>query len=89
VTDGRDPTADDDTENLSRRRDLYVDLLRGCLTRELFLTAEAHDIDLSEWPGDADELRSILGANKWHLGSLPQGKVSQTSPIREVSGLTL
>ena len=48
-------------------RDRYVDLLMGCLTRELFLDEEAHDVDLSEWPGDVDELRGTLRANGWRL----------------------
>ncbi len=39
----------------------------GCLTRELFLTEETHDVDLSEWPGDTDMLRSVLKANRWRL----------------------
>lgn len=67
MTDGRNPTADDETENLSTQRDLYVDLLMGCLTRELFLAEETHDVDLSEWPGDPEELRATLRANKWRL----------------------
>ncbi len=69
MTSGRNPTADDETENLSRQRDLYVDLLMGCLTRELFLTEETHDVDLSQWPGDTDMLRSVLKANRWRLTS--------------------
>ena len=48
-------------------RDRYVDLLMGCLIRELFLAEETHDVDLSEWPGDSDKLRSILKANNWRL----------------------
>ena len=48
-------------------RDRYVDLLMGCLTRELFLDEEAHDVDLSEWPGDVDELRGTLRTHGWRL----------------------
>jgi O-methyltransferase len=48
-------------------RDRYVDLLMGCLTRELFLDEEAHDVDLREWPGDVAELRATLRANSWRL----------------------
>jgi O-methyltransferase len=48
-------------------RDRYVDLLMGCLTRELFLDEEAHDVALDEWPGNADELRTTLKANGWRL----------------------
>ena len=38
-------------------RDRYVDLLMGCLTRELFLDEETHDIDLSTWPDPAHPTR--------------------------------
>jgi len=48
-------------------RDRYVDLLMGCLTRELFLDEEAHDVDLADWPGDVDALRDTLRANQWRL----------------------
>ncbi|MEZ5165388.1 MAG: TylF/MycF/NovP-related O-methyltransferase [Acidimicrobiales bacterium] len=48
-------------------RDRYVDLLMGCLTRELFLDEETHDVDLREWPGDVDELRGVLRARGWRL----------------------
>ena len=48
-------------------RDSYVSLLMGCLTRELFLDEEAHDVDLEEWPGDTSELRTTLKANGWRL----------------------
>ncbi|MDW3217278.1 MAG: TylF/MycF/NovP-related O-methyltransferase [Acidimicrobiales bacterium] len=48
-------------------RDRYVDLLMGCLTRELFLDEEAHDVDLAEWPGDSEELRSTLRSHGWRL----------------------
>jgi O-methyltransferase len=48
-------------------RDRYVDLLMGCLTRELFLGEEAHDVDLEDWPGDTDALRATLKTNGWRL----------------------
>lgn len=48
-------------------RDRYVDLLMGCLTRELFLDEEAHDVDLGAWPGDADRLRATLAEHGWRL----------------------
>lgn len=48
-------------------RDRYVDLLMGCLTRELFLDEEAHDVDLADWPGYTDEMRTTLRTNGWRL----------------------
>ena len=45
----------------------YLDLLAGCLTRELFLDQEWWDVDLRDWPGDPDDLRSVLGARRWRL----------------------
>jgi O-methyltransferase len=48
-------------------RDRYVDLLMGCLTRELFLDEEMHDVDLGEWPGAVDDLRDVLRTNGWRL----------------------
>lgn len=48
-------------------RDRYVDLLMGCLTRELFLDEEAHDVELSDWPGDVEELRTTLRVHGWRL----------------------
>ncbi|MDE0701325.1 MAG: class I SAM-dependent methyltransferase [Acidimicrobiaceae bacterium] len=73
MTSGQKPAADHETKKpltnkkLSAQGDRYVDLLMGCLTRELFLAEETHDVDLSEWPGNSDELRSVLKANGWHL----------------------
>ncbi|MEZ5247370.1 MAG: TylF/MycF/NovP-related O-methyltransferase [Acidimicrobiales bacterium] len=55
------------TTTAAELRDRYVDLLMGCLTRELFLDEETHDIDLAEWPGDTDELRATLRDNGWRL----------------------
>ena len=50
-------------------RDRYVDLLMGCLTRELFLNEETHDIDLSTWPGPGtpDGVKAALRAHGWRV----------------------
>jgi len=50
-------------------RDRYVDLLMGCLTRELFLDEEVHDVEIASWPGPGTpgELRSTLGTAGWRL----------------------
>ena len=50
-------------------RDRYVDLLMGCLTRELFLDEETHDIDLSTWPGPGtpDGVKAALRAHGWRV----------------------
>ena len=48
-------------------RDRYVDLLMGCLTRELFLEEESHDVDLATWPGDVEELLAVLRPRGWRL----------------------
>jgi len=45
----------------------YLDLLAGCLTRELFLDQEWWDADLREWPGDAEALRAELRARGWRV----------------------
>lgn len=51
--------------------DRYLDLLTGCLTRELFLDEEARNIDLNIWVdeagGDLDTLREVLRANDWRI----------------------
>ncbi len=54
---------------MSSARERYIDLLMGCLTRELFLAEETHDVDLAAWPGPGtpDELRSTLGVEGWRL----------------------
>jgi hypothetical protein len=41
----------------------------GCLTRELFLDEETHDIDLSTWPGPGtpDEVNAALRTHGWRL----------------------
>ncbi len=45
-------------------RDRYIDLLMGCLTRELFLDEEVHDVDLSK---ASPELRATLKTEGWRL----------------------
>ena len=52
-----------------RARNRYVDLLMGCLTRELFLDEETHDVDLSHWPGPGsrDELVATLRSQGWRV----------------------
>jgi len=49
--------------------DRYVDLLMGCLTRELFLDHEHHDVSLADWPGPGtpDELLATLRTHQWRL----------------------
>ncbi len=51
--------------------DRYLDLLTGCLTRELFLDEEARNIDLNIWVdeagGDLDTLREVLRTNDWRI----------------------
>ena len=41
----------------------------GCLTRELFLDEETHDIDLSTWPGPGtpDEVKAALRTHGWRV----------------------
>jgi O-methyltransferase len=50
-----------------RATDLYLDLLRRCLTRELFLDEEVHDVNLAEWPDGADSVRPLLKDRSWRL----------------------
>jgi O-methyltransferase len=45
----------------------YLDLLSGCLTRELFLDQEVRDVDLREWPGGRNAVLSILRTHGWRL----------------------
>jgi len=44
--------------------DLYIDLLMGCLTRELFLDEEVHDVNLRD---ASPELRATLKSEGWRL----------------------
>jgi O-methyltransferase len=46
----------------------YLDLLAGCLTRDLFLGEEVRDADLSTWPGgEPGGLRADLKARGWRV----------------------
>lgn len=46
----------------------YLDLLAGCLTRDLFLDEEVRNVDLRQWPdGDPEELRTMLRERGWRL----------------------
>lgn len=46
----------------------YLDLLKGCLTRDLFLDEEVRNVDLRLWPtGDPDTLRELLREHRWRL----------------------
>lgn len=46
---------------------LYLDLLQRCITRELFLDEEAHDVDVGLWPGDRQVLERTLEERRWRL----------------------
>lgn len=45
----------------------YLDLLRGTLTRELFIDQEVRDVDLTAWPGGRDEILPVLRDHRWRL----------------------
>lgn len=48
----------------------YLELLAGCLTRDLFLDEEVRNVDLRQWPGEPDQveaLRATLRTNGWRL----------------------
>ena len=45
----------------------YLDLLRRCLTRELFLDQEWWDADLTQWPGGAASVRPLLRERGWRM----------------------
>jgi hypothetical protein len=48
--------------------DLYLDLLAGCLTRDLFLDEEVRNVDLRDWPGGEPEgLRAMLRERRWRV----------------------
>jgi O-methyltransferase len=47
--------------------DRYLELLMGCLTRELFLDQEWWDADLKEWPGDAESTAAELRQRGWRM----------------------
>ena len=60
--------ATDSTKSASVDR--YLDLLIGCLTRELFVDTECRDVDISEWPGGDDAvvaLRDGLRERGWRV----------------------
>jgi hypothetical protein len=46
----------------------YLDLLAGCLTRDLFLDEEVRNVDLRQWPGGEPEgLRDLLRERRWRV----------------------
>lgn len=47
--------------------DRYLDLLTGCLTRELFVDQEWWDADLAEWPGGPEQALPVLRQRGWRL----------------------
>ncbi len=47
--------------------DLYLDLIRRCLTRELFLDQEVRNVDLRDWPAESVDIRAVLKENEWRL----------------------
>ena len=56
------------TSPASSPADLYLDLLAGCLTRDLFLDEEVRNVDLRTWPGGEPEgLRSLLRERRWRV----------------------
>jgi hypothetical protein len=53
---------------MSEAASRYLDLLAGCLSRELFLDEEVRNVDLRGWPGgEPDGLRDVLRANRWRV----------------------
>jgi O-methyltransferase len=46
---------------------LYLELIQRCLTRELFLDEEAHEVDLGRYPGDTPALERVLAERDWRL----------------------
>jgi O-methyltransferase len=47
--------------------DRYLDLLIGCLTRDLFLDQEWWDADLRDWPGGRDAVIPVLRERGWRV----------------------
>lgn len=47
--------------------DLYLNLLKRCLTRELFLDEEVRNVDLREWPDGREAVLPILRKHGWRL----------------------
>lgn len=54
-------------QDLDISADLYLGLIRRCLTRELFLDQEVRNVDLREWPLDNGDIRSVLKEHDWRL----------------------
>ena len=49
-------------------RDRYISLLQRCLTRELFLDEETHDVARAEFADViSDDLRSVMRTNGWRI----------------------
>ncbi len=57
------------TDPATSAADRYLELLRGCLTRELFLDEEWWDADLRGWPGPGapDEVQASLRDLGWRM----------------------
>jgi hypothetical protein len=54
--------------DLSEPAARYLDLLAGCLSRELFLDEEVRNVDLRQWPGgEPDGLRALLRSEGWRV----------------------
>ena len=45
----------------------YLDLLKACLTRDLFLDQEWWDVDLDDWPEGREAVLPVLRKNEWRL----------------------
>jgi len=57
-------TIPDSATAVDTARDRYIHLLMGCLTRELFLDEEVHDVNIRD---ASPELRATLKAEGWRL----------------------
>jgi O-methyltransferase len=54
--------------HLSAPAERYLDLLAGCLTRDLFLDEEVRNVNLRDWPGGEPEgLRDMLRGRGWRV----------------------
>ena len=60
-------TVHDDGPVLEPAAQAYLDLLRRCLTRELFLDQEWWDVDLRDWPGGKDAVVPTLREHGWRV----------------------
>lgn len=56
---------DDPRHDVGAKR--YLDLLSGCLTRELFLESEWWDADLRQWPGGPETVVTELRERAWRM----------------------